>query len=234
MSAGGSVDGPRPDVDICLSFAAADRRLSSKLVAALRAAGVDVFYEGHLDKTLAASGLSRRELEQVIEEELSQRLVHPHGAEQSLRMPTTGSPRCERRLAGNHQSAFADYLAAQVDRVDSEWVDLPRLWKADVADRGSELLTLIEAQFLAAVADPRFALSQLMERLIKLGRRAHAARQSAAQRVLLARLALKNSPDRPPGDVVMSSARVPRGPDLPRVAPALMVQATRGTQLALT
>jgi len=79
--------------------------------------------------------------------------------------------------------------------------------------------------------DPLTALLQLLERLVRLGRRADAARQLAVQRQQLARHAVAAAPDRPPGEVVVSSARVPRGPDFSRVAPTRLVEATRGRLL---
>ncbi|WP_434450101.1 hypothetical protein [Lentzea sp. E54] len=82
-----------------------------------------------------------------------------------------------------------------------------------------------------AVSDPRAALLLFLERLIRLGRRADAARQLAVQRHQLARHAVATAPDRPPGELVVSSARVPRGPDLSRVAPAWTVEAIRGRRL---
>jgi hypothetical protein len=82
-----------------------------------------------------------------------------------------------------------------------------------------------------AMSDSRSALLLFLERLIRLGRRADAARQLAVQRHQLARHAVATAPDRPPGEVVVSSECVPRGPDLSRVAPTLTVEAIRGRHL---
>lgn len=65
--------------------------------------------------------------------------------------------------------------------------------------------------------DPVNALLLFLQRLIRLGRRADASRQLAVQRLRFACRAARSSPDVPPGEVVVSSSRVPRGPDLPRV-----------------
>jgi hypothetical protein len=67
------------------------------------------------------------------------------------------------------------------------------------------------------VVDPVEALLQFLRRLIRLGRRADASRQLAVQRLRFACRAARLSPDAPPGEVVVSSSRVPRGPDMPRV-----------------
>jgi hypothetical protein len=72
------------------------------------------------------------------------------------------------------------------------------------------------------VVDPVEALLRSLQRLIRLGRRADASRQLAVQRLRFACRAARSSPDVPPGEVVVSSSRVPRGPDLSRVISAVV------------
>lgn len=67
------------------------------------------------------------------------------------------------------------------------------------------------------VVDPVEAMLRSLRRLIRLGRRADASRQLAVQRLRFASRAAKLPPDAPPGEVVVSSSCVPRGPDMPRV-----------------
>jgi hypothetical protein len=83
---------------------------------------------------------------------------------------------------------------------------------------------------LAAAANPHLRLALFLERVLRLNRRADASRQSAAQRLLLARQLVVSAPDCPPGEVVLSSARVPRGPDVSRATGS---EGPRGRQLAL-
>lgn len=85
---------------------------------------------------------------------------------------------------------------------------------------------------LAAAANPYFRLVQLLERMWRLNRRADMSRQSAAQRLLLARQSIVSTPDCPPGELVLSSARVPRGPDASQVTAVFAGSGPCGRQLA--
>lgn len=79
------------------------------------------------------------------------------------------------------------------------------------------------------VVDP---LRTFLEWLIRVGRRADVSRQLAVQCLRMLCRALRSSPDVPPGEVVVASACVPRGPNVSRVVSAL-VSSIRGDRLAL-
>jgi hypothetical protein len=69
------------------------------------------------------------------------------------------------------------------------------------------------------IVGPFEALLLSLRRLILVSRRADVSRQLAVQRLKFACRAARSSPDAPPGEVVVSSAHVPRGPDLRQVIP---------------
>jgi len=99
-----------------------------------------------------------------------------------------------------------------------------------VLQAGCQASARVSVLFLPV--DPVAALLVFLQKLIHLGRRADVSRQLALQRLKLVCRAARSSPDVPPGEVVVSSACVPRGPDLLRVVSTFM-STNRGDRLAL-
>ncbi|MGW6929608.1 hypothetical protein ACWGE0_06025 [Lentzea sp. NPDC054927] len=171
-------------------------------------------------ETIAASGLSSRELGQVIEVEVD-RLLNLDDERRVLAAADSISP----PRPHSHWLFFSHVPGRPKGR--HFWsIDVPvhvRAWYSSVLHKAEN-----------ALAGHFESLLQVLRRLVWLGRRAHSARQSATHRQLIAGLAMKAVPDSPPGDLVVSSTRVPRGPDLVRVVPPPMVETTRRKQLVLS
>ncbi|WP_152552311.1 hypothetical protein [Actinokineospora spheciospongiae] len=88
-------------------------------------------------------------------------------------------------------------------------------------------------RWLFIFVDPMVALREFLQRLVHFGRRSDVSRQLAVQRLKLMCRSVRSSPDVPPGEVVVASPCVPRGPDMSRVVSAL-VSTIRGDRFALT
>lgn len=171
--------------------------------------------------TIAVSGLSSRELGQVIEVEVD-RLLNLDDERRVLAAAASIS----RKRELFPRWFFISHVVRRPKGRHFWSIDVPvhvRAWHTSVLHKAE-----------MALAGHFESLLQVLRRLVSLGRRADSARQSAAHRQLIAGLAMKAVPDDPPGDLVVSSTRVPRGPDLARVVPFPMVETTRRKQLVLS
>lgn len=116
-------------------------------------------------------------------------------------------------LAGSRTSPrwnlpFVLALPAAVSRVRTGAVSDPGLMVAVVDTEAAE-----DAEPQLVVVDSAQAARLDSERWVKLIKRVDAALMSLLQRVALAARRTATSPTRPPGDIVVSSARLPRGPN---------------------
>lgn len=84
--------------------------------------------------------------------------------------------------------------------------------------------------FTVLLLDAHVAASLIAERWVELVKRVDSVLLSIRQRVVMAARWIAASPDSPPGERIVSSARVPRGPDVPRVTSVLV---PRGAQFTL-
>ena len=193
---------------------------------------------GLSNQTVAASGFGHRELFGVALDWSRSHilLIDEIDQVQGGFAHATAPPLCLRFPAADHFGSADAEPPLGWQAGDQRELDLPDVESPNPGDwriKRRTWLNFTEWYGPVRIVDPLVALTRFLERLIILGHRADSFRQLVAQRVRAARPSTALTADQPPGEAVVASARVPRGPSPSRVTPNLSVVVTRGRQLAV-